>query len=193
VVHDAISYLNKQQVEAFFAAIPTTNVRDRLLFHLIYTYGLRRREAAAIRREHLTDGRIWITRVKRGISGEYPVTPETRQMLGSYLADRGDDERPYLFVTRQSGNAPISPSTIYHAFRHYALTAGLPATHHHVHVLRHSIAVHWMNGGCDIADCQDLLGHRQLSSTAIYARITNKRREEMFHRVQSSGEIASMS
>jgi integrase/recombinase XerD len=194
VADGAVSYLTKEQVEAFLTAIPATNHRDRLLFHLIYTYGLRRREAAALRLDHLAEGRIWINRVKKGVSGGYPVTAETRDLVSAYLATRRGDRNPHLFVTRQSRrNAqPISPSTIYAAFRRYAAAAGLPLTHQHVHVLRHSIAVHWMNVGCDISDCQDLLGHRQLSSTAIYARVTNKRREETFHRVHGSGELAAL-
>src|ERR1043165_9447576 len=64
VADGAVSYLTKEQVEAFLTAIPAANHRDRLLFHLIYTYGLRRREAAALRLDHLAEERIWINRVK---------------------------------------------------------------------------------------------------------------------------------
>src|ERR1700682_5396220 len=52
-----IAYLTKAEVERFFGAIPSGNARDQLLFDVIYRYGLRRTEAALIRREHLTDGR----------------------------------------------------------------------------------------------------------------------------------------
>ena len=48
-----IAYLTKEEVERFFGAIPAENFRDRLLFDVIYQYGLRRTEALLIRREHL--------------------------------------------------------------------------------------------------------------------------------------------
>jgi len=184
-------YLTKDEVERFFRAIPPANTRDRLLFELVYRHGLRRREAARIRREHLTDGRIWITRVKDGISGEYPIHPTTRRLLWAYLNERGEDDNPHLFTSRQSGRGPLSPTTIYGLFRKYADAAGLPADRRHPHILRHSIPVHLMNAGWDAADVQDWLGHRDISSTMIYAAVTNKRREAKYEEALLSQEIAA--
>lgn len=186
-----LAYLTKAEVERLFAAIPPMDGRDRLLFDVIYRYGLRRQEAALIRREHLSDGRIWITRAKGGISGEYPIHPTTRKLLWSYLAERGDHPTPYLFVTRQSHTRPISTSTIYQLFQRYAGAAELPLDRRHPHVLRHSIAVHLMNAGWDIADVQDWLGHRDIGSTLIYAAVTNKRREAKYEEALLSDEIAA--
>lgn len=186
-----IAYLSKAEVERFFGVIPVTEKRDRLLFDVIYRYGLRRTEAAAIRREHLSDGRIWITRLKGGISGEYPIHPATRRLLWDYLAELGDDGRPFLFVTRQTEIWPISASTIYLLFKRYADAAHLPADRRHPHVLRHSIAVHLMNAGWDAADVQDWLGHRDIASTMVYAAVTNKRREAKYEEALLSSEIAA--
>jgi site-specific recombinase XerD len=187
-----IAYLTKEQVERFFDVIPPTNFRDRLLFDVIYRYGLRRHEATLIRRqEHLIGGRIWITRAKHGISGEYPIHPATRRLLWAYLSERGDDNRSYLFASRQSGHSPISPSTIYMLFRRYAAKADIPADRLHPHVLRHSIAVHLMNAGWDAADVQDWLGHRDIASTMIYAAVTNKRRQAKYEEALLSEEIAA--
>jgi integrase len=186
-----LAYLTKAEVERLFAAIPRENARDRLLFDVIYRHGLRRLEAAQIRREHLSDGRIWITRVKGSVSGEYPIHPTTRRLLWTYLAELGDDSYPYLFVSRQSDIWPISPSTIYGLFRKYSGEAGIPADRCHPHILRHSIAVHLMNAGWDAADVQDWLGHRDIASTMVYATVTNKRREAKYEELLLSDEIAS--
>lgn len=186
-----IAYLTKAEVERFFGTIPVENVRDRLLFDVIYRYGLRRTEAALIRRDHLTDGRIWITRIKGGISGEYPIHPTTRRLLWSYLAQLRGVGLPSLFVSRQSGIWPISGSTIYQLFRRYAAAAELPRDRRHPHVLRHSIAVHLMNAGWDASDVQDWLGHRDISSTMVYAAVTNKRREAKYEEALLSEEIAA--
>ena len=186
-----IFFLSKDEVERFFAAIPPAQLRDRLLFDLIYRYGLRRTEAAILRLDGLSDGRIWITRLKGGISSDYPVHPSTRRLLWEYLAAREGSESPFLLVTRQSGDQPISASLIALRFRTYAARADLPRDRRHVHVLRHSIAVHLMNAGLDIADVRDWLGHQSLSSTLVYAKITGKRRAEAYERALASGELAA--
>jgi integrase len=186
-----LAYLSKLEVERLFEVIPTGRARDRLLFDVIYRYGLRRIEAVSIRREHLSDGRIWISRAKAGVSGEYPIHPTTRRLLWTYLADRGEDDGPFLFGTRQSRSQPISPSTVYQLFVTYAVAAELPADRRHPHVLRHSIAVHLMNAGWDAADVQDWLGHRDIASTMIYAAVTNRRREAKYEEALLSDEIAA--
>jgi site-specific recombinase XerD len=47
-----------------------------------------------------------------------------------------------------------------------------------------------MNAGWDAADVRDWLGHRDISSTMIYAQVTNKRREERYRATVRSREIA---
>jgi integrase/recombinase XerD len=185
-----IVYLSKAEVERFFAAIPRENSRDRLLFDMIYRYGLRRREAALIRLEHISE-RIWINRLKGGIPGEYPIHPCTRRLLWAYLNERDSDDSPYLFVTRQSGARRMSPSTIYGRFRVYANAAGIPRERQHPHVLRHSIATHLLDAGWDIADVQDWIGHADIKSTQVYAMITNKRRETRYEESLLSDAIAA--
>lgn len=189
-IEAAVPYLSREEVERFFGVIPPENQRDLLLFDLIYRYGLRRQEAALLQLTHLREGRIWIGRVKGGRSGEYPVHPTTRRRLWAYLNTRRAGESPYLFSSRQSGPKPLSTSTIYLLFRGYAKAAKLPKDRWNVHVLRHSIAVHLMNAGWDLADVQDWLGHKDISSTTVYATVTNKRREENYNRVINSPEIA---
>lgn len=185
-----LAYLTKVEVERLFTAIPPMDGRNRLLFDVMYRYGLRRQEVALIRREHVGE-RIWITRVKGGVSGEYPIHPTTRRLLWEYLEQLGPGSRPYLFITRQSDSRPMSASTIYQLFRAYAEAAGLPQDRRHPHVLRHSIAVHLMNAGWDAADVQDWLGHRDIASTMVYAAVTNKRREAKYEEALLSDEIAA--
>jgi site-specific recombinase XerD len=184
------AYLTREEVEGFFNAIPAANLRDRLLFDLIYRHGLRRREAAQLKLEDVQDGKIWIARVKRGISGAYPLHPRSKHLIRLYLRVRPEDESLYLFRTRRRAAQPISGAEINRLFHLYAAASGLPASRSHVHVLRHSIGTHLMNAGWDLADVKDWLGHRDISSTMIYAQVTNKRREERYRETVRSREIA---
>jgi len=185
-----VKYLTTAETEALFRAIPDDRIRDRLMLDLIYRHGLRRSEAAFLRVENAQEDRIWVGRVKHGVSGEYPLHPSTKELLFAYLNSR-KSENPFLLNTRQSNNGkPISPSTIYQTFRKYARAAGIQKENQHVHVLRHSIAVHLMNAGWGAADVQDWLGHKCISSTMIYGQVSNQRRERNHARTITSTEIA---
>jgi len=189
-VQKPLAYLTREEVERFFRAIPAVNLRDRTLFDLIYRHGLRRGEAAQLTLDDVRGGKVWIARLKRGIPGAYPLHPRSNRLLGAYLPMRPMDGCQYLFRTRRRTGAPISGGEINRLFREYATVADLPESRRHVHVLRHSIGVHLMNAGWDIADVQDWLGHRDISSTMIYAQITNKRREARYKTTVRSREIA---
>ena len=185
----SLLYLTREEVERFFDAIPATNIRDRALFDLIYRHGLRRGEAARLTLDDVQGGKIWISRLKHGLSGGYPLHPRSKQLLRVYLASRPSGGS-FLFRTRRRSGAPISGGEINRLFHLYARAASLPARRCHVHVLRHSIGTHLMNAGWDVADVQDWLGHRDIKSTMIYAQITNKRREERYRETLRSREIA---
>lgn len=49
---------------------------------------------------------------------------------------------------------------------------------HHFHTLRHSYATYLCSKGVDIYTISDLLGHNQVTTTQIYARISDKKRKE---------------
>ena len=187
-----IKYLEKEEVFRLFKTIPARNSRDRTLFDLIYRQGLRRIEATWLRKDWINNGRIWIKRAKNGVSQEYNLHPDSQKLIKLYLSQRGEDNNPFLFVGRQSGNnKPISKGMIYHLFRKYAENAAIPPDRRFVHILKHSIAVHLLNAGWDIIDVQDWLGHKDIKNTAIYGKISNKRREKQFQKLLKSKEIAN--
>jgi integrase len=188
-----VKYVGKKEVERLFEAIPPSAARDALLFDMIYRYGLRREEATLLLREHVQD-RIRVTRVKHGISRDYPIFRRTRRLLWSYLSKRGDDGNPFLFPSPQIPGAAISASLVYHLFRGYALDARLPTDRRHPHVLRHSIAVHLLNAGWDLVDVQHWLGHASITSTMIYAQVSNYRLNKQFRalRLSRSSQIAAL-
>lgn len=185
---EPIKYLTKDEVERFFRAIPKNAIRDVLLFDLVYRHGLRRSEAAFITLDDVRDGKIWIARRKHGISNAYPLHPRSKRLLALHLRNR-DRDSSYLFPGR-AADAPISCGEIYRRFHIYAAVAGLPKDRSHPHSLRHAVGVHLADSGWDVSEVQDWLGHRDISSTLIYFRITNKRREERYRATLRSPAIA---
>ena len=161
--------------------------RDKALFGLIYLYGLRASEATSLKLSDIDfqKKRIFIRRVKGGISGERPLFKDAERLVRTYLEVRletGDG----LFTGRE-GN--LSRQRIYQLFKGYAREAGLDVRYS-VHCLRHSIATHLLDAGEGIEFVRDHLGHRNIQNTMIYAQITDRGREEAFRRVERSTKIA---
>jgi type 1 fimbriae regulatory protein FimB len=187
---DIPKYHLKSEVRRFFLAIPRQRLRDRVLFDLMYRHGLRRREAAELRRDQITlnEGRITIARLKGSRSGVYRLHMASLRLLKQYLRtlERSADN-PYLFPGRLA-NTHISPTTIYYLCRKYSRAAGLRRTN--PHAFRHSCGVHAANARLDLLDIADLLGHKSLGTAMRYAAVSSKRRDENFQRIVQSREFA---
>ena len=183
-------YLTQEQVKRFFAAIPKKNRRDRALFLAIYRYDLRVAEAAELRLEDvdLRDNRISIERKKNGIPTQRQLYDDVKRAMRAYLRER-IDTGDALFTGRE-GNLGVS--SMQKLFKRYAKKAGLDPSFA-IHCLRHSIAVHSLETDyVDIKDVQDLLGHRAIQNTLVYAQITDKRRSQVDRLLDRSRDVVKL-
>lgn len=174
-------YLTQAEIRAFFDVIE--NARDRALFSLVYLYGLRVSEVGLLNREDvdLERGRIVVKRVKGGLWSERPLFRSCTFALSTYLADRRDDLRP-LFPGRRG---PLQKRQIQSLFVRYRDRARL-SKRYTCHGLRHSVATHLLDAGMPLEFVQDHLGHRNIKSTTVYARITDRYRAAQFRRLEDS-------
>src|SRR3972149_2865647 len=176
---DIPKYLSQEEVKKFLSQI--TDSRDRALFGLIYHYGLRVTEATllTINDANLQKHKIFVRRLKGGVSGEKPLWRHTAKLLRAYLRER-IPKGTALFTGREG---PIKKRRIEQLFQIYAKKANLN-NRYTVHSLRHSIAVHLLDAGQPLELVQDHLGHRYITNTQVYARISNPRRDAFFHEVE---------
>lgn len=176
-------YLTQDEVTRLFKGI--TDKRDRALFGLIYYYGLRVSEVALLTTHSidLKNYRIRLHRLKGGIDGEKRLWRVPAKLLRAYLKVR-IPRGLALFTGRQG---PLKRRMIEHLFSKYAATAGVSVRN--VHALRHSIAVHVLDSGRDLEDVQDHLGHKHITSTAIYAKISSRRREAFAQHVEDNPAV----
>lgn len=181
-------YLTQDELQRFRLAVQKgRSARDVALFGLAYRYGLRAHEATLLELQDvdLHRRRIRIRRGKGGDTKEYPLTDDLVPVLRRYLAKR-HERGPFLFTGRQSSNQKgLTVLRVQQLFKRYANSAGLP---HSVasHSLRHSCAVHALEAGFSLEYVADLLGHRSVRSTVIYARITTPAREQMLKNLSQS-------
>lgn len=174
-------YLSQAETRAFFRVI--SKLRDRALFSVIYRYGLRVSEVSLLKRQDVdfVRGRIIIKRVKGGVWAERPLFNWTGQLLRRFLKRQGKSAEP-LFP---GNNGPLRKRQIQALFSRYRNRAGLDPRYTS-HSLRHSIATHLLDAGESMAFVQDHLGHKNIQSTTIYARVSGRHRESAFKRLEAS-------
>jgi len=175
-------YLTQEETRRFLGAI--TVPRDRLIFLLTYLYGLRVGEVALLLRADvkLHRGRIVVRRLKSGSWSERPIFSSLRAPLARHLKNTSRDDMGPLFPGR---HGPLKKRQIQSLFSKYRNAAGL-SPRYTCHALRHSIATHLLDAGCSLEFVQDHLGHRNIRSTSLYARITDHRRLAIFDRLERS-------
>jgi integrase len=182
-------FFPKHEVARFFAIIPRRNLRDRVLFDLMYRYGLRRGEAAQLCRDDvdLRDRTITINRLKRSRSGVYPLYPDSEFLLRRYLKPLPESQI-YLFAGRRAGTH-LSATTIYYTCRKYARKAGLSRSN--PHAFRHSCGVHAADARLDLLDIADLLGHKSINTAIRYTAVSSARRDDNHRRIIESEAFAA--
>ncbi len=185
-----IKWLSTEQVERFLKLLK--NPRDRAIFTVAYYRGLRASEVALISLKDWrpTAKRLYVWRIKGGLSGEYTVSPEESRAINSWIADRGAWDGP-LFASERvtaTGRRGISRQRLDSLMRAYGADAELPEDVRHFHVWRHSIAVHLTEAGESLQAVKDWLGHRSITSTQIYAQLTNKGRDAVGTRFYAQRE-----
>ena len=172
--------LSVAQVERFLAAINTgspAGVRDRALFELVYSAGLRVSEVVALDRSRLYLAQACVRVLGKGSRERIvPLGEPAAAWIGRYLTEA----RPHLlprgagpgaagdavFLNQRGGR--LSRKGIWKRFQEVCTAAGLDAK---VHTLRHSFATHLLAGGADLRSVQELLGHADLTTTQIYTHV----------------------
>lgn len=100
-----------------------------------------------------------------------PLPMETGQALADYLQhERPATRHPAIFVRRQAGlDRPITSMAISKLIQRAGRRVGL--MHFSAHALRHTLACRLVENGSSLKEVADLLRHRSLETTRIYAKL----------------------
>lgn len=147
--------------------------RDRALFELIYSAGLRSGEASRLTWDDLDlDARTaFIKQGKFDKDRVVPLTHEAVEMLRRHR-DATLIESPFVFPGMKGR---MSQGKINARLKSYAKACGLYRPGVTTHQLRHACATHLIAHGADIRYVQELLGHASVETTVRYTR--NQREE----------------
>jgi len=161
--------------------------RDAAIMKLFFSTGLRLAELRSLNCKDINvQTREISVRGKRGKIRVVFLSDSAVDALKEYLDTRTDHLVP-LFIRNPDKAANIMPPgenfrlsriSIYNLVKKYALQAGI-VTDPSPHTLRHSFATDLLRNGADLRSVQELLGHKDLSTTQIYTHVTNPQLKEV--------------
>jgi integrase/recombinase XerC/integrase/recombinase XerD len=170
--------LTPDQIVALLESIDGSKplgLRDRALYELIYSSGLRCQEVLDLRMKdvHTESAEVRVKGKGRKVR-VVPVGEAALEMLDRYVREGRprlirDGESEYLFVSR-SGRQ-LSSSDVWRRLARYLAKAGAPAGTT-PHTLRHTFATHLLEGGADLRIIQEMLGHSSLRTTQVYTHVS---------------------
>jgi len=179
-------YLTKDELRQLLSSIRSP--RDQALFRVAYRHGLRASEVGLLRVSDvdLKRRRIFCRRMKGSWSSHQLLGDDEVKLLRPLVASSSDPQAP-LFISRK-GNG-ISRQRLDTLMKRYGLLAGIPKEKRHIHALKHSFGVHLIEAGTDIAVIQDLMGHKNIENTRVYAKMSSPRRDEIHRELLDGGAL----
>ena len=153
--------------------------RDKALFELMYSSGLRRSEVTGLRVKDI-DFFNGIVKVFGKGSKErlVPVTDAALDALKTYLACRKNPQRDDALFLNKNGK-PLTGDGLAYIFKNTAIASHL-ARKVTPHSLRHSFATHLLNNGCDLRSLQEMLGHKSLAATQVYTHVSLEKLKSVY-------------
>lgn len=174
--------LSEAEVESILQQPDTTTLfglRDRAIFEVLYSTGIRRAEVCALRIDHIhVDRQVLFINQGKGQKDRYvPIGHRALLWIARYVEQARDQlaidpKERTLFLTVDG--KPIDPDSLTEYGRRYIRSAKVdkPGA---CHIFRHTMATLMHDNGADIRSIQAILGHEKLDTTQIYTRVSLKK------------------
>lgn len=155
-----------------------SSLRNKALWILMYTSGMRISEALSMHTSQIECGVIKI-KGKGQRERIIPITDFAQKLINKYNSMRKIMQIDLsILFTDEKGNL-ISQQAASHAFRRWKIKESIN-NNCTLHSLRHAFATHILKNGCPLTVIQKTLGHKNLSTTTQYLQIENHYLEEQF-------------
>lgn len=192
-----VKFLSGDQVDRLLNAPSLSTIqgkRDKSILEILFSTGLRVSELAKLDRDKMDlDRREFGIVGKGGKARVVFISTRAVKWLDEYLKIRRDHFKP-LFIRHKGKVDPttpdekmrLTPRSIQRMIRKYSKKMKLPieAT---PHVLRHSFATDLLMAGADLRSVQEMLGHKNVSTTQIYTHVTHKHLREIHEAFHGKG------
>jgi integrase len=178
--------LSNKELRKLLQAARAVRERDWLMILVAFYHGLRASEVTGFTASAVRDGHLTIQRLKGSLKTTQPLVASNDPLL---------DEKDALirFARRARSGRPVFAINRRHFWRlvkRYARQAGIAEHLAHPHVLKHSIAMQTIHSA-GIENVRQHLGHKSLSSTGAYLRVSDQEASRAIRRALDSSEQES--
>jgi integrase/recombinase XerD len=165
----------REDVDRLLSLIDTESplgIRNRALYELIYSAGLRISEAVTLNTENLSLSKAMARVTGKGSKERLVIFgPDAVFWLKRYLDEvrrklLGNRNNKAIFIGRIGKR--LSRKGVWKNYTSLAIQAGLSTK---LHTLRHTFATELLAGGADLRTVQELLGHADITTTQVYTHI----------------------
>jgi len=186
-------FLNVKEIEVLFGSISENDhfeLRDKALFELLYSCGLRISEAVQLSMSEL-DFENGFIKVK-GKGGKERLVPagfEAFRLMKKYLKESrahilSDRISEYVFISKKG--SMLNRKSVWRLLKGYVERTEI-RKNSTPHTLRHSFATHLLENGADLRSVQELLGHMDISTTQVYTHLARKELQKIHKRYHPKG------
>lgn len=192
-----VKFLNHDHIERLLNAPSLSTIqgkRDKAILEVLFSTGLRVSELVKLDRDKVDLERREFGIVGKGGRARVVFLSEgSADWVKKYLLERKDNYKP-LFIRHKGKIDPTTPDekvrltvrTIQRLLKKYVRKIKLPvdAT---PHVLRHTFATDLLIAGADLRSVQEMLGHKNISTTQIYTHVTNRQLRQVHDAFHGKG------
>jgi site-specific recombinase XerD len=185
----SLKFLEKDHLRELVNSVDTSTekgLRDRSILELLFSTGLRVSELSKLNRDMINfKSREFGVIGKGGRARIVFLSDSAAFWLTKYFEARIDEYAP-VFIryaksidgTNNGEKMRLTPRSIERTVEKYVKKSKIPvqAT---PHTLRHSFATDLLSNGADLRSVQEMLGHKNISTTQIYTHITNPQLKEV--------------
>jgi integrase/recombinase XerD len=171
-------HLSWEDVRKLIESVDTskpTGLRDKAVLLVIAALGLRSQEVRSLQVSDIfwRTAEIRLRKTKTRRERALPLPQEVGSAIANYLIQgRPRVSVPQVFLRHLT---PVGPITSTHGVgdivEKHLLRAGIQASNHGAHLLRHSLATRMVNQAVPIKQIADMLGHASIDTTAIYTKV----------------------
>lgn len=193
----SLKFLNGEQVDRLLNSPSFSTIqgkRDKAILEVFFSTGLRVSELVALNRDKVDlDSREFGIIGKGKRARVVFLSGRAADWVDSYLKNRDDNYKP-LFMRHKGKFDPatsdedvrLTPRSVQRMIKKYARKVNIPVDVT-PHVLRHSFATDLLMAGADLRSVQEMLGHKNVSTTQIYTHVTNRQLKEVHESFHGRG------
>ena len=169
--------LTVAEIDAMLATFDMTTpkgCRDSAMVEVMYSCGLRVSELTSLKISDLFFGEGYIRIVGKGDKQRLvPISSIARDKIQYYMDFRTPASRSEAKVFLNNRGKPLTRVMVFNIIKQAALMAGIEKQIS-PHTLRHSFATHLLEGGANIRQVQELLGHESILTTEVYTHVNRR-------------------